>query len=67
VRSIASNSATLGAVQRHQERELAAGQTDRSHQLVEAARHRPRGPLQMQAQAGIAHPDRGLERQRFVI
>ncbi len=49
-------------VERHQQGELPAGDAGRLQRDVEAAGQRPRRPLRMQAQAGVAHQKRGLER-----
>ena len=48
----------LRSIERHQQRKLAAGQPERMERLVEYARHGPRRALRMQAQAGVAHPQR---------
>jgi hypothetical protein len=54
-RGYAANARRLLAIERHQQRELAVCQTQRPQRRVKATRYCPRGPLQMQAEAGVAH------------
>ena len=54
-------SSAARAVQRHHQRELPVGQSDRPQRLVETARHGTGGALHVQAEARVAHEMRGLE------
>jgi hypothetical protein len=73
VRSIASRAGDLSharrllAINRHQERELTAGQTYRPQRFVKLARHRARRPLNVQAHAGVANKMRNRDRQPIAI
>jgi hypothetical protein len=51
-------------MERHQERELAIGETERTQRLIEAASHGSRRALHMKAQAAVANPERRFERKR---
>jgi hypothetical protein len=53
----------LGLVQRHHHRVLPAGQAKRPQRFVETPRKRPRGALQVKAQAGVANLVRDSEGQ----
>jgi hypothetical protein len=51
-------------IERHEQRELAAGEAEGAEGLVEPPRQCPRRPLRVQAEAVIAHQQGGFERDR---
>ena len=61
----AADGRRFGAVQRHQERELAARQADRLQCQIVAPRQCSRRALRTQTEAGVTHPVGDLERQRL--
>ena len=48
-------------IERHEDRELLAGDTDRLQHDIETACERMRRPLRMQAQVGVTHQKGGFE------
>ena len=56
----------LGAIEGHQQRELAVGEVERPQCRVKAPRHRPRGLLKVQTKAGVANPAGDIEGQRGI-
>jgi len=52
----------LRTIQRHEQRELAVGQTERPQCLVEMPCHRPSRPLHVQTEATIANQQRSFKR-----
>ena len=68
VRSMASSEATpphawrLRTIQRHEQRELTVSQADRAQCLIEMAASDACRPLHMKAEATVANPQRGFER-----
>ena len=57
----------FGPVKRHQQGKLTAGEIKWPQHIVEAARQRARGPVNMQAQAIVANQVRGGERQLTIF
>jgi hypothetical protein len=57
-----SHARRVRPVQRHHQRELAVGEVEWTEGLVEASRQRPCRPLSAEAQAMIAHVERGFTR-----
>lgn len=53
----------LGAIQRHEERELPIGQAEGSQDFVESTPQRARRPLHVKAEAGIPDEDGGFIRE----
>lgn len=57
----------FGSIERHQQRKLTVGEIERPQHIVEAARQCARRPVNMQAQAVVAHQVRGGERQLIIF
>ena len=57
----------FGPVKRHQQGKLTAGEIKWPQHIVEAARQCTRRPVDMQAQAIVAHQVRGRERQLIIF
>lgn len=57
----------FGPVERHQQGKLTVGEIERPQHIVEAARQCARRPVDMQAQAIVAHQVRGGERQLIIF
>jgi hypothetical protein len=53
----------LGAVERHQQRELAIGEPDRAQGRIKTPRYRPGCLLKVKTQAGVANPACNIDRQ----
>ena len=57
----------FGSIERHQQRKLTVSDIERPQHIVEAARQCARRPVNMQAQAIVAHQVRGGERQLIIF
>ena len=57
----------FGSIERHQQRKLTVGEIEWPQHIVEAARQCARRPVNMQAQAIVAHQVRGGERQLIIF
>ena len=57
----------FGSIERHKQRKLTVSEIERPQHIVEAARQCARRPVNMQAQAIVAHQVRGGERQLIIF
>ena len=57
----------FGSIERHQQRKLTVGEIERPQHIVEATGQCARRPVNMQAQAIVAHQVRGGERQLIIF